>query len=113
MGTLFDVYNEIGSGCHEKYYQNAIAVGLKNKGIHFSEQVYTPLIFQGTKVGSYFLDFLIDSKIVLEIKKGDRFSKNNIEQTLNYLKTSQLKLGILANFGQSELKSRRIVNFDA
>ncbi len=113
VGVLFDVHSEVGPGCHEKYYQNAIAVGFKNRGLVFEEQVYTPLIFEGSKVGSYFLDFLIEGKIVLEIKKGDRFSRSNIEQTLNYLKSNKLKLALLANFGLTQLKFKRIVNFDS
>ena len=112
IGVLFEVYNEIGSGFYEKYYQRATAIGLKNAGLIFKEQVHTKLIFQKSIVGGHFLDFLIDNKIVLEIKKGDRFSKNNIEQIMNYLKTNKLKLGIIANFGQNQLKFKRIINFD-
>jgi len=112
IGILFEVHNEIGSGYHEKYYQKAIAVGFKNSNINFREQVHTPLTFQSSKIGSYFLDFLIDNKIILEIKKGDRFSKNNVEQLMSYLKANKLKLGIMANFGQNQLKFKRIVNFD-
>lgn len=113
IGVLFEVYNEIGSGLHEKYYQKATAIGLKNAGLVFKEQVYTTLTFQKSIVGSHFLDFLIDNKVILEIKKGDRFSKNNIEQVINYLKNNKLKLGVIANFGQNQLKFKRIINFDS
>ncbi len=113
IGVLFEVHNKIGPGHHEKHYQKAVGVGLKNDNINFKEQVHAPLIFQGAQVGSYFLDFLIDDKVVLEIKKGDRFSRSNIEQLTGYLKANNLKLGILANFGQNELKFKRIVNFDS
>ena len=112
VGILFEVYNKIGAGHHEKYYQKAIALGLEKEGLIFSEQVYTPLIFRDAKIGSYFLDFLIDNKIILEIKKGDRFSKNNIEQIISYLKTHKLKLGMIANFGKDQLKFKRIINFN-
>lgn len=110
VGILFEVYNTMGPGLHEKNYQRAISVGFENKNLDFREQVYTPLIFQDNKVGSYFLDFLVENKIVLEIKKGDRFSRNNIEQILAYLKSNNLKLGMLVNFGKNELKYKRIVN---
>ncbi len=83
--VLFEVYNEIGPGHHEKYYQRAVSVGLKKESLNFNEQVYTPIVFNNTKIGSYFLDFLIDNKVILEIKKGDRFSKNNIDQINSYL----------------------------
>jgi GxxExxY protein len=86
---------------------------LKKCKLSFREQVYTPLVFKGEKVGNYYLDFLIEDKIVLEIKKGDRFSRKHIEQIFSYLKVNGLKLGILANFGSKELKFKRIINFDA
>lgn len=110
--VLFEVYNKIGPGHHEKYYQKAVSLSLKKEGLVFSEQVYTPLTFHDSKIGSYFLDFLIDNKIILEIKKGDRFSKNNIEQIMSYLRIHKLKLGIIANFGREQLKFKRIVNFN-
>jgi GxxExxY protein len=113
IGILFEVYNEIGPGHQERYYQKAIAAGLKESGISFKEQVYTPLTFKNQKIGHYFLDFLIEDKVVLEIKKGTRFSKNNIEQIMAYLKTNNLKLGIIANFGSQQLKFKRIINFDS
>ncbi len=113
VGILFEVYNNLGSGYHEKCYQRAIAEMLKKYNLSFQEQAYTPVTFQGQKVGIYYLDFLIDNKVILEIKKGDRFSKKHIDQVLSYLKGKHLKLGIIANFGLSDLKFKRIINFDS
>ena len=113
VGILFEVYNNLGPGYHEKCYQRAIAEMFKKYNLSFQEQAYTPITFQGRKVGIYYLDFLIDNKIVLEIKKGDRFSKKHIDQVLSYLKGKHLKLGIIANFGLSDLKFKRIINFDS
>jgi len=113
VGVLFEAHNKLGPGYHEKYYQKATALGLQESGLSFNEQVYSPLVFNDSKVGRYFLDFLIDDKIILEIKKGDRFSKRNIDQIVAYLKVNNLKLGIIANFGNKELKFKRIINFDS
>ncbi|MBL7141514.1 GxxExxY protein [Patescibacteria group bacterium] len=113
VGALFDVYNQLGPGFSEKYYQRAIANELKRLGISFREQIYSPLKFKEDNIGRHFLDFLIENKIVLEIKKGGRFSKRNIDQVLTYLKIIDLKLGIIANFGPKELKFKRIINFDS
>ena len=112
IGILFEVYNQLGSGYHEKYYQRAIASELKRCNLSFKEQVFIPLKFKKETIGRQYLDFLIEDKVVLEIKKGDRFSRRNIEQVLNYLKATRLKLGILANFGSKELKFKRIVNLN-
>ncbi len=111
MGVLFEVFKELGYGHKEKYYGTAIALGLKEADISFSEQLYSPLLFRGELVGKYFLDFLIEGKIVLEIKKGNRYSsKKQIEQVFSYLKVNHLKLGILAQFTSEGVKYRRILN---
>lgn len=113
VGALFEVHNNLGSGHHEKYYQRALAKELNKRGLAFQEQVHTPLNFKDSNIGRYYIDFLVENKIVLEIKKGDRFSKQHINQTLTYLKTKNLKLGIIANFGQTGIKFKRIINFDS
>jgi GxxExxY protein len=109
-GVLFSVFKELGPGHKEKYYQNAIYNALIKKGYHVQRELYIPLLYQGEKVGSYYLDFLINDKIVLEIKKGDIFKKNSIDQILQYLKTTNLSLGILAQFTSSGVKTKRILN---
>ena len=113
VGILFEVYNQLGPEHHEKYYQRAIATELKRCNLSFKEQVFIPLYFKKKIIGRQYLDFLIEDKVILEIKKGDRFSKRNIEQISEYLKVSGLKLGILANFGSKELKFKRVVNLNS
>ncbi len=113
IGCAFDVYNSLGGGHHEKYYQRALAEAFKNRGLKAIEQVYYPMIYNGNIIGKNFLDFLIDNKLVVEIKKGNKFSKRHIDQVLEYLKISKIKLAILINFGSSEVSFKRIINFDS
>lgn len=110
VGISFEVFNQLGPGYLEKYYQKAIAASLKEAGLTFQEQVYAPFIFKGIKIGKCFLDFLVDNKIILELKVGDRFYENNIKQIYSYLKTNNLQLGMLINFTSSGVKFKRIVN---
>jgi len=110
VGILFDVFNTLGYGYQEKYYQKAIAEGLRTLNINFQEQLSFKLTYNDKIIGRYYLDFLVDDKIILEIKKGNYFSKSNIEQIKGYLKTSNLKLGILANFTSTGIKYKRILN---
>jgi GxxExxY protein len=107
---LFDVYNDVGYGLHEKIYQKAVAKGLSLCGLRFREQVPVKVYFKGKFVGIYYLDFLIENKIVLELKKCERFSRKNLEQVLAYLKASNLKLGIIANFTRNGVKFKRVIN---
>ena len=85
IGALFNVYNNIGSGHREKFYQRAIAIEFNNLNISFGEQIYVPVKFKDKVIGKYYLDFLIENKIILEIKKGEVFLRKNIEQIFSYL----------------------------
>lgn len=110
VGILFEVHTEMGYGYQEKYYQRALSYRLKEAKLNFQEQTPIEVNFDGNKIGKYFLDFLIDNKIALELKKGDKFLKTDIEQLYAYLKASKLKLGILVNFTKRGLQFKRIVN---
>jgi len=113
VGILFDVYNKMGYGYQEKYYQKAISIKLQEAKLIFKEQYPIKIILDDDKIGNYFSDFIIDNKIILEIKKMDRFLKGNIDQTYAYLKSTKLKLGILANFTKKGLQFKRIVNLNS
>ncbi|TSA46383.1 GxxExxY protein [bacterium] len=110
VGLLFNVYNEIGYGYQEKYYQRAIAQSLRSNNIQFREQFYMPLLFQGKNIGKFFFDFLIENKMIVEIKKDGHFSKKYIDQVNQYLKISDIKLALLVNFGRDDVKYKRLVN---
>lgn len=110
VGALFDVYNALGHGLLEKTYQRAVAEALKNRGLAFKEQVPVPIAFQGVEVGKQYLDFLIEDKVILELKQGDRFKKGNLDQVNAYLKSGNKQLAILANFTKEGVLFRRIVN---
>jgi len=110
IGCAFDVYNSIGSGHHEKYYQRALIEAFKEKDIPFQTEISFPVRYKNKIIGSKRLDFLVDGKIVVELKKGNNFSKSHIDQILEYLETQHLKLGILINFGSQGVIYKRIVN---
>lgn len=110
VGILFSVFNSLGYGYKEKYYQRAIAHELKTAKLPFREQMPFAVRFHDKIIGSHFLDFLIDGKIILEIKQGDRLSRSDITQVTGYLRTTGLKLAILARFSRKGLIFKRIVN---
>jgi len=110
VGCLFEVYNNVGSNHREKYYQNALSCELKSKGIKFKEQTPIDLRYKTTNIGKNYLDFLIEDKIIIEIKTGPYFTKRNLDQILDYLKISGLKLGIIVNFGRDSVKFYRVLN---
>jgi len=94
----------------EKYYQKALAIELKKLGLLFQEQVMVPLIYNGVSIGRYFLDFVVENKVAVELKKDNNFGKKNIDQLYSYLKVQDLQLGLLINFTKTGVKIKRIVN---
>lgn len=112
MGIIFDVFNELGDGYLEKYYQKALEIAFKNAGITFQAQCLYQARYKGETIGKNYLDFIIENKIVLEIKKGDHFSKRYFSQVINYLKVTGMKLAILVHFTSGGVKFRRILNIN-
>ena len=110
VGCAYEVYNSLGKGFPEKYYQKALAIELKSKDIKFKEQVYYSLEYKEELVGKNYFDFLIDDKIIIEIKQGNHFSKGHFDQITRYLKVSNLKLGLLINFSSEGVQVKRILN---
>jgi len=110
VGILFDIFINLGPSHKEIQYKKAIEIALKEVNISYQREVPCKLFYKGKFVAIMYLDFLIEEKIVLEIKQGDRFYKKDIEQVYNYLKSTGLKLGILARFTKSGVKFKRVVN---
>ncbi|MDP2631639.1 MAG: GxxExxY protein [Candidatus Uhrbacteria bacterium] len=111
VGALFDVHNEIGGGHKEKIYQRAVASSLARRGIPFEEQVRAELKVFEDPVGYYFLDFLIDNKIILELKAKSFYRMADFRQATKYLQALDLKLAILATFTTTSVRTRRVINF--
>lgn len=109
VGILYKVYNQIGGGYQEKIYQKAIKREFFIEKIPFLEQVRTDFNYKGKIIGRYYLDFVVDHRIVLELKTAPSFSARNIMQVLNYLKQSNLKLGILASLNRNNIVYKRIL----
>lgn len=110
IGVLFDVFNTLGYGYKEIYYQRALARGFKEAGFKFQEQVSVPVLYKGERIGIHRFDFLLEDKVVLEIKQGDHFARPHIQQLYGYLVSKNLAVGLLVYFSSRGLKFKRIVN---
>lgn len=113
QGILFAVQKQLGGNYHEKYYQRAIQVLLEKSGIPFQKEAPINIEIEGRKIGHHFLDFVIDNKIVLEVKQGRRPTRSDIHQVLMYLRSSGKPLGIIAAFHSAEVTIKRVINADA
>jgi len=112
MGIIYDIYNELGYGYQEKIYQKSIESALAKSEIKFKSQCPYKVMYKNEVVGRYFIDLIIEDKIVLEIKRGDNYSRNNFKQIIGYLKATDLKLGILINFTSRGIKYKRVLNIN-
>jgi GxxExxY protein len=110
VGMMYDVWNEIGFGHKENFYQKAVAEIFSKNKKNFKEQLRLRVQSSGKEIGEYILDFLYEDIIVIELKQGDVFSKRYINQIYSYLKATGLKLGLLVNFTRTGVKFKRIVN---
>ena len=110
IGMMYDVWNAVGYGHKEKFYQKAAAEIFGRKNKKFKEQLKARIKIGGKEIGIYFLDFLYEEEIVIELKTGENFSKQNINQIYGYLKATNLKLGLLVNFTRTGIKFKRVVN---
>lgn len=110
MAVLFKVHNHLGPNYQEKYYQRAIQIELDEQSIDFEREKRINLEYGGKPIGRYFIDFVIDGKIALEVKAADYFRRNFNIQVLAYLNSAKLKLGIIANFNSTKLLYKRLIN---
>ncbi len=112
MGAAFGVHTELGPRYYERHYQRALALALQARGITFREQVPVQLTVRFGPVGKYVVDFLVDDKVIVEIKAISRFAKTDFRQVDAYLRALHLPLGILMNFKSISFAYKRIINPD-
>lgn len=106
-GALYEVYNTLGPGFKESVYHNALTKEFTIRKIPFEEKKRMPVKYKAEKVGIYEPDFVIDKKILLEIKAVPEFHKVYEVQLFYYLKGTEYKLGFLVNFGGIKLEIKR------
>ena len=106
-GAAFNVYNELGFGHKEIVYQKALAKELENSRINFVREARIPVIYKGEKVGVYIPDFVVENKIIVEIKANYIYSPDLDRQLLNYLKVTNYNLALSINFGKEKIEIKR------
>jgi GxxExxY protein len=109
IGLAMKVHSRLGYGFLEKVYENALMILLKRECIDARQQHSIKVYFEDEIVGDYIADFVIDEKIILEIKALDEISDAHRAQALNYLRVTKLPLAILLNFGKKKLQYERLV----
>ena len=93
------VYPQLGYGFLEKVYENALVFALTSLGLKVEQQVKIAVYFQGSVVGEYFADLLVEDKVIVELKAVSRLLLEHEAQLLNYLRATPYEVGLLLNFG--------------
>ena len=97
--VFFGVYNELGHGFLESVYQKSLLIALEAEGLQACSPVEIPVWFRGTRVGSFEADVLVENCVLLELKAARCLDSTHRAQLLNYLRATEIEVGLLLNFG--------------
>jgi len=108
IGVFYDVYNELGHGFLESIYEQAFALALAQAGMGVERQVPVSVWFRSRQIGDFRADVLVDGKVLVELKAARTIDQAHEKQLLNYLRATDIEVGLLLNFGAAP-QFRRLV----
>jgi GxxExxY protein len=106
--AFFNVYNSLGYGFLEKVYENSMMIELQSLGLNCEKQKPISVFYKSTQVGEYFADIIVEDKVILELKAAEGIIEEHEAQLLNYLKATEIEVGLLFNFGKKPQFKRQI-----
>lgn len=109
LRVYYDVYNEIGHGFLESVYANCMYLALSAAGISARREAPIPVYFRGQDVGQFKADFVVNDRVLVELKAVQNLDRSHEAQVMNYLRATELEVGLLLNFGGGRPQFRRIV----
>ncbi len=110
--AFYTVYNTLGYSFLEKVYENALVHELTKIGLEVSQQMPIKVHYDGCLVGEYFADLVVEGCVIVEIKAAESLCPAHAAQLLNYLKATEVEVGLLLNFGPKPEFARKIFTND-
>ncbi len=110
IGCAMAVHSALGNGFQEVVYQRALGVEMELAGLSFAREFEMPIWYRDVQVGTRRVDFLVEERIVVELKAVSGLDDSHLAQGINYLEAFGLEVGLLLNFGGTKLEFRRVVN---
>jgi GxxExxY protein len=98
--AFYNIYNTLGYGFLEKVYENSMMIELKLLGLNCEKQKPISVFYKNLNVGEYFADIIIENKVIVELKATEGICEEHEAQLLNYLKATEIEVGLLLNFGK-------------
>jgi len=108
LSCCFEIMNELGPGFLESIYKNALLIALREKGFQVDVERCYEVRFRGTAIGKYRADLVVEQAVIVELKCCDVLAREHQAQLFNYLKVSQLPVGLLVNFRRGKLTWKRL-----
>ena len=112
IGCAMKLHNTLGNGFQEVIYQRCLAIEMKNAGLNFLREQEMPIYYEGIHVGTRRADFLVEEKVMVEIKAIIKLEPVSLAQGLNYLTAYNFDIGLLINFGSNSLEYKRLYRKD-
>jgi GxxExxY protein len=106
--AYYNVYNSLGFGFLEKVYENAMHIELKSMGLLVERQRKIKVYYEGTEVGEYFADLAVTECVIIELKAAESICEEHEFQLINYLKATEMEVGLLLNFGKKPEIKRKV-----
>jgi len=110
IGCAMKVHSTIGKGFPEYIYQRALEIELKKTNYSFKKEMEWPVYYDGQLIGKRRVDFVVEEKVLIELKAVSVFEPAHMNQIINYLQAFQLPVGLLINFGKDKLEFKRFTN---
>ena len=108
ISCFYEVYNTLGFGFLEKVYENAMMAVLAEKRLQAKSQQPIKVYFKGSLVDDYHADIIVEDTIIVELKAVERLAEEHEHQLINYLKATNIEVGLLLNFGKKPEIRRKI-----
>ncbi|MFN7928157.1 MAG: GxxExxY protein [Blastocatellia bacterium] len=109
--AFYKVYNTLGFGFLEKVYENALFLELQKRGFRVEQQRQLKVFYEAALVGEYFADLIVAGVVILELKAAETLNPAHEAQLMNYLKATEIEVGLLLNFGvKPEFKRKVFTN---
>ncbi len=111
IGASYEVHNFLGNGFQEVIYQRALAYEMRKKGLEFAREIEQPIFYKELvePIGTRRADFLVESKVLVELKAIIALEDVHTAQLLNYLRVYKIEVGLLINFGSKSITFKRLV----
>jgi GxxExxY protein len=108
IGCAYRVSNALGIGFVEKVYENALVHLVRKDGLKVDQQHLLEVVFDGIVVGEFFVDLLVEKRVLVELKAVTELNNDHLAQALNYLRASSLEACLLINFGKTRIQVRHL-----